>query len=150
MKVFLAMPYTQLCNEDNVVKKEYKDFFEKLITELENMNCDYFLAHKRENWGKEYTSDTESTQIDYDTIRSADLVCVIPGIPYSGGVHVEIGWASSAKRKLRIFLKEKCSYSPMVTGIKCLTDTEYFYYKEDFGQDLLNLILDCIKKEMEK
>lgn len=149
MKVFFAIPYSQLCDEKYEVKKEYRIFLEKLINETKKIGCDYFLAHERENWGKEYSSAEESTQIDFNTIKNSDLVCVIPGVPNSGGVHVEIGWASANKRKMRIFLKKDYPYSPMVTGVHKLTDAKYYYYDEDFGEDLLNLMIDCIKKELE-
>lgn len=149
MKIFFAIPYSQLCDEKYEVKKEYRIFLEKLIDETKKMGCDYFLAHERENWGKEYSSDEESTQIDFNTIKESDLVCVIPGVPNSGGVHVEIGWASANKRKMRIFLKKNYPYSPMVTGIHKLTDAKYYYYDNDFGEELMNLIINCIKKELE-
>lgn len=32
MKVFLAMPYSQLCDEKYELKEEYKRFFVKLIS----------------------------------------------------------------------------------------------------------------------
>src|SRR5690625_4288833 len=95
MLVFLATPYSQLCDEEYKVKKEYKEFFEKLTKEIKKLGVDYFLAVERENYGKEYTSDKESTKIDFETIKQCDLMCVIPGVPASGGVHVELGWASA-------------------------------------------------------
>lgn len=149
MKVFFAIPYSQLCDEKYEVKKEYRIFLERLVNETKKLGCEYFLAHERENWGKEYSSAEESTQIDFNTIKNSDLVCVIPGVPNSGGVHVEIGWASANKRKMRIFLKKDYPYSPMVTGIHKLTDAKYYYYNNDFEEDLLNSIIDCIKKELE-
>lgn len=149
MRVFLAMPYSQLCDENNFVKENYKIFFEKLTKKLKEINCDYFLAHEREKWGKEFTSSEESTLIDFNTIKEVDLVCVLPGVPNSGGVHVEMGWASSHKKKLNIFLKKDFNYSPMVTGIHTLTQTNYFYYNEDYSEELINKIVDSIKKEME-
>ena len=62
MLVFLATPYSQLCDEEYKVKKEYKEFFEKLTKEIKKLGVDYFLAVERENYGKEYTSDKESTK----------------------------------------------------------------------------------------
>ena len=146
MKVFLAMPYSQLCDDNYVVKSKYKSFFIKLTEEIKKINCEYFLAHEREKWGKAYTSDLESTLIDYKTIKSVDLVCVIPGNPISGGVHVEMGWASANKKVMKIFLKNGANYSPMVTGMKCLTLTKYVYYEEDYSDELVNLIIKEIKK----
>ncbi|MCR5565155.1 MAG: hypothetical protein K6F59_05130, partial [Gammaproteobacteria bacterium] len=145
MKVFLAMPYSQLCDKKYELKEEYKTFFVKLTEELKKINCDYFLAHEREKWGKKYSSAEESTAIDYDTIRAVDLVCVIPGIPSSGGVHVEIGWASANKKPLKIFLKKNHMYSPMVTGIHCLTHADYIYYEKEYSGELIDLIIDEIK-----
>ena len=146
MKVFLAMPYSQLCNENYEVKKEYKDFFVKLTSELKKINCEYFLAHERENWGKQYSSAKESTMIDFETIKNVDLVCIIPGVPNSGGVHVEIGWASANQKNLKIFLKKDYHYSPMVTGIYCLTNTDYIYYDTDYSDELIDLIIQEIKQ----
>ena len=148
MKVFLAMPYSQLCNEFYEVKEEYKIFFTKLTNKIKELNCDYFLAHEREKWGKKYSSAEESTVIDYETIKNVDLVCVVPGVPNSGGVHVEIGWASANNKTLKIFLKKEFPYSPMVTGIGCLTKTDYIYYDEDYSDELINLIITSIKDEM--
>lgn len=152
MKVFLAMPYSQLCDKEKYeVKAEYRGFFEKLTNNLKGNDVEYFLAHEREKWGKTYSSAEESTKIDFDTIKSVDLVCVIPGVPHSGGVHVEIGWASANEKKMKIFLKKDYPYSPMVTGIHCLTDVEYYYYKDDYSDELVSLITKCIlefKKEL--
>lgn len=145
MKVFLAMPYSQLCNEKYEVKSEYKSFFIKLTTELKKINCEYFLAHERENWGKTYSSAVESTTIDFETIKQVDLVCIIPGVPNSGGVHVEIGWASANKKPLKIFLRNGYPYSPMVTGIYSLTQTDYIYYNQDYSEELVRLIVCEIK-----
>ena len=145
MKVFIAMPYSQLCDKNYEVKKKYRPFFTKLTNELKE-NCDYFLAHEREKWGKAYTSAEESTVIDFNTIKEVDLVCIIPGVPNSGGVHVEIGWASANKKKLKIFLKKDYPYSPMVTGVHCLTETDYIYYDEDYSDELVNSIISEIKK----
>lgn len=145
MKVFLAMPYSQLCDENYEVKPEYKKFFTKLTDELKLKGYDYFLAHEREKWGKKYNSAEESTKIDYETIKEVDLVCVIPGVPHSGGVHVEIGWASANKKRMKIFLKKDYPYSPMVTGIHCLTEVDYIYYDNDYSDELIELILKEIK-----
>lgn len=150
MKVFLAMPYSQLCDDKYEVKEEYRNFFVKLTNGLKDMECDYFLAHEREKWGKTYCSAEESTAIDYETIKQVDFVCVIPGVPNSGGVHVEIGWASANQKKLKIFLKKNHSYSPMVTGIHCLTQTEYIYYDNDYSNEVVELILGEVKKEKQK
>ena len=149
MKVFLAIPYSQLCNAEKYeIKEEYKPFFKKITSSLKEMNCDYFLAHEREKWGKLYSSSEESTKIDFETIKDVDLVCVIPGVPNSGGVHVEIGWASANSKRMNIFLKRNYHYSPMVTGIHTLTDTKNYYYDNDYSDELCEMIIKSIKEFM--
>lgn len=146
MKVFLAMPYSQLCDEKYEVKPEYKIFFTKLTNELKKINCEYFLAHEREKWGKTYSSAEESTVIDFETIKNVDLVCIIPGVPNSGGVHVEIGWASANKKAIKNIFKKDYPYSPMVSGIHMLTSTDYIYYDVDYSEELVELIINEIKQ----
>ena len=69
MLVFLATPYSQLCDEEYKVKKEYKEFFEKLTKEIKKLRVDDCLAVETESYRKEYTSDKESTKIDFETIK---------------------------------------------------------------------------------
>ncbi len=148
MLVFLATPYSQLCDEEYKVKKEYKEFFEKLTKEIKKLGVDYFLAVERENYGKEYTSDKESTKIDFETIKKCDLMCVIPGVPASGGVHVELGWASANNKDIEIFLNENNNYSPMVTGLSEISNVQYNYYNKEYSNEVIELICRSIKKRL--
>lgn len=149
MKVFIATPYTQFCDDNNLLKKEYLYFFNKLVKELKANKIDYFLALEREAWGKNYLADIESTRVDYDAVVNCDIVCAIPGFPHSGGVHVECGWASANKKKINLFLECNKEYSPMITGLSAISEVKYYYY-EDLNDNLIMQIVDCIKKEKEK
>lgn len=148
MLVFLATPYSQLCDEEYKIKKEYKEFFEKLVKAIKKIGVDYFLAVERENYGKEYTSDKESTKIDFETIKNCDLLCVIPGTPASGGVHVELGWASANKKDIEIFLNKNSEYSPMVTGLSEITNVHYNYYNKEYSNEVIQLICESIKRKL--
>ena len=148
MLVFLATPYSQLCDEEYKIKKEYKVFFEKLAKEIKKLGVDYFLAVEREDYGKEYTSDKESTKIDFEQIKKCDLLCVIPGVPASGGVHVELGWASANKKDIEIFLNKNSNYSPMVTGLSEITKVHYNYYNEEYSNEVIELICKSIKRKL--
>ena len=148
MLVFLATPYSQLCDEKYRVKQEYVKFFKKLTSKIKELGVDYFLAIERENYGKEYSSDKESTLIDYNTIQKCDLLCVLPGIPNSGGVHVEIGWASANKKKINMFLNKNAHYTPMVTGLEVITDVKNYYYEKEYSDELIDLICESIKIEI--
>lgn len=39
MKVFFAILYSQLCDEKYEVKKEYREFLEKLIKKTKELGC---------------------------------------------------------------------------------------------------------------
>ena len=106
------------------------------------------MAVERENYGKEYTSDKESTKIDFETIKQCDLMCVIPGVPASGGVHVELGWASANNKDIEIFLNENNNYSPMVTGLSEISNVQYNYYNKEYSNEVIELICKSIKKRL--
>lgn len=91
--------------------------------------------------GKKYSSAEESTKIDYDTIKAVDLVCAIPGVPNSGGVHVELGWASVNKKNIKIFLNKNYKYSPMIEGLHCIIKTDYIYYENEYSDELISQLL---------
>ena len=148
MLVFLATPCSQLCDNNYKVKPEYMSFFKKLIQSVKDLGVEYFLAVEREQFGKEYISDTESTEIDYETIKKSDFVCIIPGVPASGGVHVEVGWASSIGKKINMFLNKNETYSPMITGLSKITKVNYYYYEQEYSDELIDLICTSIKQRM--
>lgn len=150
MLVFLATPYSQLCDQNYKVKEEYKYFFKKLTNEIKNMGVNYFLAVERENYGKEYTSDKESTKIDFETIKRCDLLCAIPGISPSGGVHVELGWASANNKEIEIFINRNAKYSPMVTGLSEIAHVNYNYYSNEYSNEVIELICNSIKRKMKE
>ena len=143
MKVFIAMPYSQLCDENYILRPKYKEFCIKLTKEIKNIGWEYFLAHERENWGKEYSSAEESTSIDFNTIKNSDIIVSIPDT--SGGVHVELGWASANKKRIKIFLDKNKFYSPMVLGLGVLTDVEYYHYEEEYSTEIINEIINTLK-----
>lgn len=150
MRVFIAAPYSQLCDENYILKRKYKSFFVNLTSQLTDLGCKYFLAHEREKWGKNYSSAEESTLIDFNTIKDSDVVIVIPGSPISGGVHVEVGWASSFNRKMIMFLKKNCSYSPMILGLSAIADVDYYEYDDDLSNKLCDSIIDKVRKYKDK
>ncbi len=148
MKVFLAMPFSQFCENDEEVVIENRWFFFELIERVKELGMEYFLAHEREDWGAKYTSAKESTVVDYKAMQSSDIVVAIPGNPISGGVHMELGWATSMKKKILIFLDKNHEYSPMVEGACGLTHVKYFYYDKMISTELISSVIDNLKKEI--
>lgn len=155
MKVFISCPFTGLCDETKYeVKDEYKDFFNKLIDNIISKGMDYYLAIKRENWGIEHKGPQECTLSDFNGVKESDALIVIPGNNkskgISGGVHIELGWASALKKDIHILLEDGIEYSPVVHGLNVLTNTKY-YKCNDFLNDnmleVINNILNDLLKE---
>lgn len=147
MKIFVSCPFSMLCCEEKyIVKEEYREFFLKLTKLIEANGHELYLAINRENWGKNYVSPEESTLCDYEGVKNSDFLIVIPH-PISGGVHVELGWASSFSKKMHILLQKDTFYSPVVMGLSTITDTTY-HECDCFLDDLmLDKIQDILKAE---
>ena len=148
MYIFLAFPFAGLCNpETGEVDHQYRDFFEKLKTGVKERGHKYFLAHEREDWGAEYKGPMECVPVDYQGVSDCDFLIVIPGNPISGGVHVELGWASALKKDLHIFVEKDARYSPVVMGLGSLTKVSYHETNKFPSDELLATIFKAIDKE---
>ena len=130
MKVFISCPFTGLCDEKKYeVKDEYKDFFNKLTSALESIGCEYYLA-----------------------VKDSDILVVIPGNKISkgisGGVHVELGWASALDKKMHILIDDDYTYSPVLLGLNVLTPTQYHTCNKFLDNEMLEKIIDIVKHEL--
>ena len=155
MKVFISCPFTGLCYDNKYeIKDEYKDFFSNLTKELEDIGCEYYLAIKRENWGLEHKGPQECTVSDYEAVKNSDFLVVIPGNKsskgISGGVHIELGWASALKKKKHILMEQNFEYSPIVLGLDAISPTIYHTCDGFLNEEMRNLIISIVKKEMLK
>lgn len=145
MKVFISCPFTGLCKDDKYeIKEEYKEFFDELIKKITSKGMEYYLAIKRENWGLEHKGPQECTLSDYNGVKDSDVLIVIPGNKQSkgisGGVHIELGWASALKKDLHILLEDNFEYSPVIHGLCTLTNTQYHRCNGFLNNEMLNMI----------
>ena len=141
---FLAFPFSMFCSEESdELIPEAKIFFEKLTNIFKENNIEYYSAQEREKWGEEYNNEKESTLFDYEAMKKSDIVICVPGNPYSGGTHIELGWASVLKKKIILLLEKDVYYSPLVTGISCLTNVDVYFY-EDFYKDAINIVMKIV------
>ena len=152
MNIFISCPFTGLC-EDNkyIVKKEYQEFFNKLIEGITSSGDNYYLAVKRENWGLSHKGPEECTLSDYNGVKKCDFLIVIPGNKkskgISGWVHIELGWASALKKKIHILIEDDFVYSPVVLGLSTLTNTKYHKCNDFLGDTMLKTIFSIIEEE---
>lgn len=155
MKVFISCPFTGICKEDVYeVKEEYREFFNKLISKIEDRGMEYYLAIKRENWGVDHKGPEECTISDFEGVKTSDFLIVIPGNKFSkgisGGVHIELGWASALSKKLHILIEDDFEYSPVVMGLSELTSTCYHKCNDFLNDKMLLEIEKILDNELKK
>lgn len=147
MNVFLASPFSQFCDEETDTIINNRWFFEDIIFKLKQKNIKYFCSQEREEWGAKYIGPTESIKADVNGIQECNLFVAIPGNPISGGVHVEIGWASSLKKKMIVFLEKGIEYSPMILGLPEITNCKFVYYDKLIDKKTVDIIINEIMEE---
>ncbi len=146
---FLAFPFSIFCEDDSdILSNEAKKFFKELTSLFKNNNISYYSAQEREKWGKNYNTEQESTKYDFEAMKMSDTVICVPGNPYSGGTHIELGWASALKKKIILLLERDVYYSPLVRGVAYMTNVEIYYYS-DFYQDIILIIENIVNKQYE-
>ncbi|MCL6449896.1 MAG: nucleoside 2-deoxyribosyltransferase [Acetobacteraceae bacterium] len=89
---------------------------------LEEAGCTVFLAHEREEWGANLMVPEVCTLLDLEEMGRADVVVAVPG--QSGGVHMELGWASVLRKPIILLLDPKQRYSPLVLGLSSVALVE--------------------------
>jgi len=141
MHIFICFPFSQLIDKKTgIVCEEQQKFLANLRMALVKEGHEVFLAHYREKWGKELMGPLECTVDDFRQMKSTDLVIAFPGDPISGGVHIELGWASALNKKIVMFLKDGVEYSPLILGLSTVTETDTIYYKENVTETMEKIL----------
>ena len=84
-----------------------------------------------------FSKDSE----DFKEMKESDVVLAFPGNPISGGVHIELGWASALNKKIYLFLEKNASYSPLIEGMKTITDVRIVELPENYTiETVLNAV----------
>ncbi len=131
MHIFFAYPFTQLCNDNlGEVDMPNRNFLEQIRNRYISLGHTFFLAHYREGWGKDLMGADICTPLDMIEMQKSDIVLAFPGSPISGGVHIELGWASALKKNICLFLDQNQRYSPLVLGLKEITNVSVNYYDD--------------------
>lgn len=129
MRIFLAFPFTFKLQGKGLLPGEYILELTQLKKGLEKMGHTVKMAHEREKWGEELLPPEICTKLDFDDISKSDLVVAYPGNPPSGGVHIELGWASALGKQIIIIKKNKDSYSPLVLGLHTVAPIKTVTYE---------------------
>ena len=132
MRIFLAVPFRSKINKTTgVVHKEYKKWLLSLKSFLTNLGFDVYLALERENWGKDFWKDEDCTRIDHKEITDSDIVIAYVDEEFSGGVHIELGWASTLGKKIAIVTKDESCLCPLAKGLISLCDLEVIVFSSE-------------------
>lgn len=136
-KIFVAAPFTgKLSDKKGCVSPGFKQELLSLYQSLRKQGYEVISAHEREQWGEKLMAAEVCTPLDLAGIRECDLLVVIPGNPPSGGVHIEIGYAT-AKRKPIIQIRQNAdTYTPLLNGICTETETTWLSFRHSISEVL--------------
>jgi nucleoside 2-deoxyribosyltransferase len=149
LKVYIAAPFRRYTNEiegreygeiDNNQIIRFYEQVEKIIREEGFETC---LPHRdKGHWGKIYIPPKDVAKMCFDAISSCDIMIVLA--ERSRGVHIEIGYATHAKKTLILFIKEGEVESGFYAGLHKETKTKLVYYKDE--QDLFKKIREALRE----
>jgi nucleoside 2-deoxyribosyltransferase len=148
MRVFLAFPFTDLVRSDTgMLHTPAIDFISVTVEALKEAGHSVFSAHAREEWGLNLFTPEMAAPADFEEMRRADIVVAFPGHdPISGGVHVELGWASALGKPMVLYLNQGTEYSPLVVGMGALSECIAYrisdYTQADLPKHIVNAVAE--------
>ena len=126
MKIFFAAPFSNyIKGNTGIVDESHRNLLCDIKDRLTNADNSVFLAHERELWGGAIMPPNECTPLDYKEIISCDVLIALPH--ESGGVHIELGWASAMLKPIVLLLDQSFKYSPLVLGLGDITHAKYIW-----------------------
>lgn len=122
-RLFLAAPFRQWIDPaTGEVVRPSRAGLTKLHRAFVDQGFSVFSAHERETWGRDLMEPHVCTELDFEEMRRADVVCAIVGAPASAGVCVEIGWASCMRKPMVLVLPASEECSALLEGLGAVTD----------------------------
>ncbi|MGH8895685.1 MAG: nucleoside 2-deoxyribosyltransferase [Egibacteraceae bacterium] len=119
--VFLAAPYEQLLDPVTaLIDPGWRRRLELLRTGLLERRFDVFNAHHNERWGADWLPPHVCTPLDFAAIQAADVVCAVVGAPASGGVAVELGWASALGTPCVLLLEQESRHTSLIHSLRTI------------------------------
>ena len=141
-KIFIACPVSKYIKNGMFTDVEFKAFIQRLYINCKEYTQNVFLALEREQYGKRLMVDT-CTELDYKEMGNSNLVIALPDD--SLGVSIELGWASAMGKNILLVLDRNRKYSPLVTGLSEITDTEIVWYNGKLTKEVLIQIISFLK-----
>lgn len=145
-KIFIGCPISKYIDGDKFIDDDFRFFIEKLYNVCQRYTTEVFLALRREEYGKKMMKDT-CTVLDFEEMKTSDLVVAIP--EDSKGTAVELGWASCMKKKIILLLDRNQRYTPLISGLKDITETEIIWYDGKLNEVVLSDVDSMVQKSKE-
>lgn len=142
-KIFIACPISKYIDGNNFINDDFRFFIENMYETCQKFVPEVFLALRREEYGKKLMTNV-CTELDYNEMKTTDLVVAIPDD--SMGVAVELGWASCMKKKILLILNRNQRYTPLISGLNDITDTEIVWYDGELNKEILSNVDKIIQK----
>ena len=145
-KIFLAAPFHNYVGGEGVrMKQEKIELIVRVLDYLRSKGYEVHNAHEREKWGENWYSPEQCTPLDFEKIKDSSILVALPGNPPSGGVHIELGWASALGKRIILLLEENGTYSNLVLGLNTVSPVQTVRYKN--ADDVLLQLELCLQDE---
>lgn len=144
-KIFIACPISKYIEDNEFTNNEFKQNIEKIYEICQKYTSNIFLALRREEYGKKLMKDT-CTELDFEEMKNSDIIVAIP--EDSKGTAVELGWASCMKKKIILLLDQNQRYTPLISSLKDVTDTDIIWYENNIDKDTLYNIEKRIQEKL--
>ncbi len=143
MKAYLAAPFRRYTNDmtgrayGELWKSDYIQFLERIEVLLGRFGIETCLPHRDAGkWGKIYIDPQYVAEMCFRIIDDCDLFIAIP--ESSRGVHIELGYAIKAGKKIAIFIHKNAVESGFYAGLHKVVDCVVIKYESE--DDLLENI----------
>jgi len=150
VKAYIAAPFSSMTEpvNDERLYGELKDiayigFPEGIENVVKECGFETFLPHRDLNkWGRVYIEPSATVSGCYMAISSCDIFIAYPG--KSRGVHVEMGWASSFKKRLILLIPMGEKPSLIISGLNAVARTEVVEFKD--AEDMKTKLRTVLKR----
>lgn len=143
--LFLAAPYSQWIDPlTELVHDHHRNRLDRVRRAFMDAGASVFNAHHNEQWGAGWLPALECTAADFRAMQLADAVCAFVGTPPSGGVAVELGWASALGKPILLVQDRYTKSSPLINGLASITRADYLEEPEEWDDNWLRTLVNGV------
>lgn len=144
-KVMILSPIGKylLLDQDGIDKnfeKAMREIYSKVLEKTNNVA----FSLEREQYGKNRMWGDVCTQLDFKDVKESDFIVAFP--ENSGGVAVELGWASAMGKEILVFVDEHYRTSELIKFIHLVTPAKIVKINTNNGYEP---VMEKIKFEID-